>query len=75
MNKLIRIESVVRAGDKVTFHVVIDETEGQYRGTIEYDHEPSDKELKKSIRAWHEGIQAKKDIKAISLDELMDGDI
>jgi len=52
-----RVEQTVLTEGKVEVHVVVDRPEGQYRGRLEFDHEPDDKELERAAREWAKTIK------------------
>ena len=45
-------EHVRLSRGKLEVDVVVRRPEGQYRGTLEFDHEPTKKELKEAAKAW-----------------------
>lgn len=56
----IKIETVAKVGNIFTYHLVMSKPEGQYRGTLEFNHKPTDVELKGEIAKWRKGIECVK---------------
>jgi len=55
--KIVRVEQVAIDGTSWRYHLVLDKPEGQYRASLEFDHEPSDVELKDVCIKWMKGIK------------------
>jgi hypothetical protein len=53
----VRVEMVVSCSGSVLYHVVLDRPEGQYRQTLQFDHEPSDQEFRSACIEWLKNVK------------------
>ena len=57
MDEVIRVEQIVRDGTGFHYYIMIDRPEGQYRGTLDFDHEPRKDELDVEKDKWRAKVR------------------